>query len=393
MKELNLVYNKTRAQMIRKVIKIILIAIIVFFVLFIISGFVSIQTYSSKMKKMTLEERLQYTLIQITDGKKIHGAVFNVYDGSSGFEWSGASGNLSINSQYSIASITKMYTSTVIMKLVEEKQIGLDDPVSKYLSSEMTNGLHVYRGKDYSQDITIRYLLGHRSGLPDYFTESTLGKTSISEERKANHDFSYNFNDILNRTKMMPAHFIPGTKGKAYYSDGNYQILGYIIEKVTNKSLGEVYRELIFEPLGLSKTYLQTNPGIWGISSIYNGETEIQVPAMLSSERSAGGIVSTANDNMIFLKAFFSGELFPKTYLEQMEQWNKIFFPMEYGFGIMRCNIPIGSRYEVIGHSGSTGTLSYYCPSRDIFITGSTQQLDTTKAMEVIYRLLLCFNF
>jgi len=336
---------------------------------------------------------LQYTLEQMVDGKKIHGAVFSVYRGSDKFEWNGASGNMNINSRYSIASITKMYTATVIMKLVEEGRIKLDDPISKYLPSEMIEELHVYQGKDYSQEITIRHLLSHRSGLADYFTERSQGKASIAEERQANHDMRYNIADVIDITKTLSPHFIPGSAGKAYYSDANYHLLGYIIEIVINKPLSDVYRELIFEPLGLVNTYLQTDTSAWDISPIYNGETKIQVPAILASERSAGGIVSTAKENMIFLRAFFAGELFPKEYLEQMEQWNKIFFPMEYGMGIMKCAIGIGSGYELIGHSGSTGTVSYYNPARDIYIVGTTQQLDTVKATEVLFRLLLCFNF
>lgn len=133
------------------------------------------------------------------------------------------------------------------------------------------------------------------------------------------------------------------------------------------------------------------------IASIYNGEIEIKVPAIVASELAAGDIVSTASDNMVFLRAFFKGQLFPKKYLEQMEERNKIFFPMQYGAGIMKCSIPVdfidSSNYELIGHSGSAVSISYYCPEHDIFITGTTQQLDTAKAMEVVYRLLVCFDY
>jgi len=377
----------------KKTVKIILLAVLVLFVTSIVGGFTIYRIYAAKMKSMLLEERLQYTLEQMTDNKKIYGTVFSVYRGDDKFEWNGASGNMNTNSQYSIASVTKMYTAAVIMLLIEDGRIELDKSISEYLSPEVMNGLHIYQGKDYSHDITIRYLLSHKSGLPDYFTEFTSEISSIEEARRSNLDLNYNINDILYRTKMLSPHFKPRSEGKAYYSDGNYQLLGEIIEKVTDKPLCDVYKEFIFNPLELKHTYLQTDNHKWGISSIYNGETEIQVPGILTSERSAGGIVSTANDNMVFLKAFFAGKLFHKDYLEQMKLWNKIFFPMEYGMGIMRCSIPIGSNYELIGHSGSTGTVSYYCPARDIYITGTTQQLDAVKATEVLYRLLFCFDF
>lgn len=381
----------------RKAIKIVLLTLLALFGVLIIAGIIAYQSYATKMKSMSLDERLQYTLDQVTDETKIHGTVFQVYRSSDKFEWSGASGNMNTDSPYSIASVTKMYTATAIMKLIEAGQIGLDDPVSEYLPAEMVEGLHIYEGKDYSQQLTIRHLLSHQSGLPDYFTESTEDNPSIAEERQANHDVSYDIYDVLSRTKTLSPHFVPESEGEAYYSDGNYQLLGFIIEKVTNKPLANVYKEYIFDPLELAETYLKVDSTIWGISSIYNEKTEIQVPAIVASERSAGGIVSTVNDNMIFLRAFFSGDLFPKKYLEQMEQWNKIFFPMEYGMGIMKCNIPGGfldlSDYELIGHSGSTGSVCYYCPARDLYIVGTTQQLDTVKATLTAYRVLLCFNF
>jgi CubicO group peptidase (beta-lactamase class C family) len=257
--------------------------------------------------------------------------------------------------------------------------------------------LHVYEGTDYSAKITIRDLLSHTSGLPDYFSESTAKEISIEEMRKTNGDGSYTTDDVLDRTKTLAPHFAPGSKGKAYYSDGNYQLLGIIIERVTGRPLNEAYQDFIFRPLKLENTYLQVDKTQWGIAPIYNGTVEIQVPAILASERSAGGIVSTAGENMLFIKAFFAGELFPREYLEQMTRWNKIFFPMEYGSGLMKCGIPIPfiklKGYELIGHSGSTGTVSYYCPARDVYIVGTTQQTDAAKAMQVAYQILMCFNY
>jgi CubicO group peptidase (beta-lactamase class C family) len=377
----------------RKTVKIMIMVIFIFLAIAMISVAIIYHIFSLKMKSMTLEERLQYTLEQVTDGEQIHGTVFSVYNDQNQFQWNGASGNLNDDSRYSIASVSKMFTVAVVMKLIENGFIGLNDPIDTYFSSEMIEGLHVFEGKDYSHDITILHLLSHTSGLPDYFTEHTSEDVSIAENRQVNHDVSYNIDDVLRITKALSPHFIPGSDDKAFYSDGNYQLLGYIIEKVTKKALSDVYREFIFDPLGLTQTYLQTNPSVWEIARIYDGETEIQVPAILASERSAGGIVSTAKENMLFLRSFFAGELFSKNYLEQMQSWNEIFFPMKYGMGIMKCALPIGSNYEIIGHSGSTGPVSYYSPAMNVFITGTTQQLDPVKALMVLYRLLFCFRF
>jgi len=93
-----------------------------------------------------------------------------------------------------------------------------------------------------------------------------------------------------------------------------------------------------------------------------------------------GGIVSTANESMIFLKAFFNGKLFPKEYLDEMKDWNKIFFPLQYGIGIARFKLPrIFSPFKpvpkLIGHSGLSGAFAYYCPEKDIYLTGTVNQI------------------
>ena len=70
------------------------------------------------------------------------------------------------------ASVGKMFTATLIMKLAEAGELQPEDPISTHLPSEIVNGLHVYEGEDYSQKITIAQLLQHRSGLPDYITDT-----------------------------------------------------------------------------------------------------------------------------------------------------------------------------------------------------------------------------
>lgn len=385
-----------RSFMIRKGIKLIVRLILVLVCIAVLAGGIGYQRYAGKMKKMTLEERLQSALDSMTDGTQVHGSVFQVYRGSDGFTWTGTTGELKAETQYSIASITKMYTAAVTMKLIEQGVINWDDPIANYLPSEIMTNLHVYEETDYSNDITIRHLLTHTSGLPDYFTESVEGEASIAEIRKTD-DVAYGVGEAVKRAKKLTPHFAPGSEGQAYYADTNYQILGVLLEQVTKRPLSDVYKDYIFAPLGLEHTYLKIDKKLWGIAPIYNGEDEIRVPAIVASEWSAGGIVSTAGENMTFLKAFFAGQLFPKEYLEQMEQWKEIFSPMEYGAGLMKCSIPIPiiklTKYDIIGHSGSTGTAAYYCPAQDIYITGTTQQLDNAKAMETVYRLLFSFHF
>lgn len=380
----------------RKRWSMILKIILAIFIFMILASMAKMIWFNHTMKNMSTEERLQYTLNRATDEKSIYGTTVCIYSADNGFIWNGSSGNMKNDTQYSIASITKMYTATVILQLNEKGKLKLDDPIAKYLSPDVMKGLHVFEGTDYSNKITIRQLLTHTSGLPDYFTEPTQNQKSIEEIRKT-EDISYGLDEILNRVKSLTPHFVPGAENQAYYSDTNYQLLGVIIENITGKKLSEVYSEHIFAPLHMDDTYLKTDDSIWDIAPIYCNGKALKVPKIVVSERSTGGIVSTAKDNMTFLTAFFSGKLFPQEYLEDMQKWTDIFFPMQYGAGLMKCAppVPFGRfpDYELIGHSGSTGTFCYYCPGRNIYITGTTNQLDTTRAMMAVYKLLVCFNF
>jgi CubicO group peptidase (beta-lactamase class C family) len=106
------------------------------------------------------------------------------------------------------------------------------------------------------QELTIKHLLSHTSGLPDYFQGKGANGKSLENEITEGNDQFWTFEQAIERTKNMSALFVPGTKGKANYSDANFQLLGKIIDNTTHKSYAENCRELIIQPLGLTKTYL-----------------------------------------------------------------------------------------------------------------------------------------
>ncbi len=93
------------------------------------------------------------------------------------------SGNLDVNSQFFIASSTKLYTTALILQFVDQNKLKLDDTLEGLLTATELNGLHVYRGVDYSRQITIENLLSHTSGLPDYFQARRQSERSFLEHR------------------------------------------------------------------------------------------------------------------------------------------------------------------------------------------------------------------
>lgn len=374
----------------KKVRKRVLMIVGILFGLAIVFIATNVMVTNYKMKHMTLEERLEYVFEKYEDKSKSGGIAFQVED-ESGFVWSDESGNLENNQSYPLASITKLYTTTVIFALIEEGKLSLEDPISNYLSSEITDGIHVYKGKEYGKDITIEQLLSQTSGLPDYYTED--GKDFQALSTSFSKDQGITFDEIMDRTRELKSHFVPGKKDKAYYSDLNFDLLGKVIEQVTEESLEENYDRYIYTKLNLTDTYLFADgmefsfPGVWYKGEIY------KVANILATVGASGGLVSTKSDNMKFLKAFFGGELFDASYLDVMEKtYRKLqFFPMQYGTGIMRFHM-FGSP-ELIGHSGSTGTLCYYSPKYHVYVTGSINECKEAKAIQIAAELVNCFAF
>jgi D-alanyl-D-alanine carboxypeptidase len=184
----------------------------------------------------------------------------------------------------------------------------------------------------------------------------------------------------MERTKKMKALFAPGTKKRANYSDANFQLLGKIIEVITGKSYFENCTNFIINPLGLTKTYLYQNPEDNTPKTLYYKRNELTIPKAMTSFGADGGMVSTSEEMLIFIEAFFAGKLFPSTYIDNLQEWNRIFFPMRSGVGIHLFKLPwifnpAGTIPDFIGHSGLSGALAYYSPKENMFIAGTVNQV------------------
>jgi len=323
-------------------------------------------------------ERLQALLNGAVDNSKVFGTSFCVvYQGE---QWCGASGNLRPSDQFFIASTTKLFVTALVLHLRAQGALQLDDVIAKYLPSEVIKGLHVLNQHDYSHEITIRQCLAHTSGIPDYFQLKQENGASLERQLMAGQDQFWSFERAITFSKSMKPRFKPGAKGKAHYADTNFQLLGKIIEIVTQKSLVQNYAEVIIEPLKLQATYLYSDINDQRPQPFYYKSNPLHVPQAMASFGADGGIVSTASELMRFLQAFFAGNFFPKAYFDELKQWNAIFFPMQSGVGIHRFKLPwffnpFGTIPELIGHSGLSGTLAYCSVERDLYVAGTVNQV------------------
>ena len=91
------------------------------------------------------EKSLQAVLDKVVDGKKVFGTSFALKKDE--VTWQGTSGNLTADQPYFIASTTKLFTTAIILQLLEKGELSLDDKISKYIDSSILSGLHVYKGK------------------------------------------------------------------------------------------------------------------------------------------------------------------------------------------------------------------------------------------------------
>jgi D-alanyl-D-alanine carboxypeptidase len=344
-----------------------------------------------------LNQEMEYLVLDLVKkDKTVKNCVLYVMKGDGSFSWSGAAGIARQDGQVPmtkdtpiyIASITKLYTATVIMRMYEKGLLSLDDPMSKYLPEGFIKGIHVYNGKDYSREITIKQLLSHTSGIADYYSEKSNDGKSLFELFLNEPKRSWTVEEPIERArKDLKPHFLPGTGTS--YSDTNFQLLGKVIEAISKKPLQSVYENLIFTPLNLKHTWLigcQMSRGSQTIhpADVYYRDINITKIRLNSSYWADGGIVSIAEEMIVFLKALNEERIIRKESLDLMHQWHKLNFPLQYGYGTMYFKLPwimekaIGMS-PLWGHSGSTASFLYYSQDNDLYLAGTLNQTESKR--------------
>lgn len=332
--------------------------------------------------------KINQLMHKMVDHSSIFGCVAAVAAGS-GETAVFAAGNLHPNSVFAIASITKLFTAAVIYNLAENQQLSFEQTLGDFFAADQLQGLHILKGKNNAASVTIRQLLSHTSGFPDYSTEKPRGGRSYFDD-VFEKDSAITFDQMLQKTRQLKPHFINGATDKAFYSDLNFDLLGAIAEKVSGETLAELYQIYIIDKLQLKKTCVCQKDSVF--SAVYLGKKTVDLNLALTCSKASGCILSDAGELIIFLKAFFQGQLFPVRYLAT-EHWNRIqWFPLEYGMGMMRCKMsrwlsPFFPAPEILGHSGSVGSFAFYCPEKDLFVAGTINQFKKNP-FKLIYSLL-----
>jgi CubicO group peptidase (beta-lactamase class C family) len=228
--------------------------------------------------------------------------------------------------KYRIGSISKMFTATMIFQMIDEGKIKLTSTLDTFFPN-LPN----------AKKITISNLLNHRSGLhnitehPDYTTWMTQPKTHA---------------EMLTIISKDTVDFQPNEKTS--YSNTNYVVLGYIVEKISKQPYSKELNERITSKIGLSNTYFGRNTNVnynESFSYKYIYKWEQQPETDMSIPGGAGGIVSTPTDLTKFIEALFSLKLVSKNSLDQMKT-------ITDGEGMGMEEIPFDMK-KAYGHEGS----------------------------------------
>lgn len=255
---------------------------------------------------------------------------------------------------FRIGSITKQYTAIAILKLVEEGKISLQDSLQEYIAD--------FPVKEHV--ITVENLLTHTSGIVDY------GILDFNIRNAIRIDFPPK--QLIDSVAVLPLDFVPGSR--YHYSNSNYLILGYIIEKVAGKSYASYLREAVFKPAGLHHTFYDFPSDIipnraCGYSSHDSGFKNAGYISM-NHAFAAGALLSNVEDLFKWHQALHSFRVVKKETLE------KAFTPCRfsggntsgYGYGWFIMDF---RGNKSIGHGGAIDgfrSMEMYFPQQDIFI-------------------------
>ncbi|MEO7523120.1 MAG: serine hydrolase domain-containing protein [Ferruginibacter sp.] len=274
-----------------------------------------------------------------------------------------------IKSKYRIGSATKMFTAVVILQLMEEGKIYPDQKLSVYFPN-LPN----------ANTININDLLYHRSGLHDYTHDTNFPEWM---DQPKTHE------ELLKIIKEKGADFEPGTT--ADYSNSNYLVLGYIIEKICKMPYSDAIRKRIISKLDLEDTNYGNAINIKNNeSSSYkyfnNAWTSVKETA-LSIHGGAGSLVSTATDLVKFMNALFSYKLVNKSSLVKMETMID-----EYGMGMFSNKYGSALSYGHNGRIEEFYSAVWYFPKEKLCFAYCSNGLAYPRTDLIEGILKICFN-
>ena len=277
---------------------------------------------------------------------------------------------------YRIGSLTKQFTSSLVMQLVEQGKIGLEDPLSKYRP-----GIPAHW-----RSITVHQLLNHTSGIPSY--------TDVGPQVRNVFVTGTSRDSLIAMLYVDSLMFAPGMG--FYYNNSGYYLLGMLIEQITGKTYAANVAELV-KPLGLEHTmYCGTGPLIPGRANGYDRQGPTLVNAAyinMDIPYSAGSICSTAGDLVTWSRALASGRVVRPESYRLMTTPVKLASvrPMTYGFGLGADTL---GTHRVVSHGGNVNGFAaglMHLPDDSLFVAvlSNTSSAPSARIADDIVRAVI----
>lgn len=335
---------------------------------------------SGKSISAELQQEISVNVNRALKQHNIPGAIVGVWTRDDGL-WLRAFGKSDIfsgkdlrwNEKMRIGSITKTFTATVALQLIQDRKIRLDEPLANYIPAI-----------PQAAKITIRQLLNHTSGIFDYTSDKDFWPKVFANPLK-----TWSPQELVDIAATHPLNFVPGTSWG--YSNTNYVLLGMIIEMATGRKIEDEIRRRILEPLDLKRT---TFPDYSYIEGEYShGYMDRDASGKLNDVTildpsfawSAGAMISDLQDLAIWARILESGRLLSVRMKEEQFNFVDTGQPhLKYGLGVARFG-------DFIGHDGGIpgyNSAMFYLPSRDtIIIVLLNRFSDTNVAMQLFMKI------
>jgi D-alanyl-D-alanine carboxypeptidase len=328
-----------------------------------------------------VERRLQARLDDLRKRQALPGVSVTIIlaDGST---WTGASGLADVkrktpvgpDTAFAIASVTKTYTAALIMALSHEGRLDLDARLGTLLPDTRIGA-----------KVTVRQLLDHTSGLPDYFLHGKIDKALFGDPGLA-----WSSKDAF---RYVGKPLFPAGKGW-YYSNTNYRLLGLVAEKVGGQPLADQVRARFLGPLGLEHTWDQADEAPRGplahgyrvtgtkakprFTDLGDGTDIVPFTSVVTAAGGAGSFAASSSDVARWARALYRGEVLPAATIRDMvddARRTARFKPrVPYGLGVQLAAL---DGRPALGHSGRlTGfrSLVRYLPGEGITIAVLTNE-------------------
>ena len=287
--------------------------------------------------------KIDHLVSQYYDVGKFNGAVLVAQDGKVIYEAGYGYANMdwkipnTPDTRFRVGSVTKQFTATIILKLVEQGKVSLDGKITDYIP---------HYPKQRGGQVTVHHLLTHTSGIPSY-----TGLPGFMEDRSRD---PYDPDEFLEQFSELDLHFEPGSEFR--YSNSGYFLLGVIIEHVTGVPYAEALQEMVLAPLDLRNTGYDHHKNILenratGYSRTFDGY-EVADYLDMSLPYAAGSMYSTVRDLFKWDRLLYTDSVFEDPKTKEL-----MFTPnlSNYGYGWFIADFTIGDggrKVKLIQHGG-----------------------------------------